>query len=84
MSVSWAWAIDPVALALVGGAIARFMYKRDQRWNQFHRDWNGEAARPGVPARPGVMERLSMTENVLSVVVTDIADIKQKVNKGTT
>lgn len=35
--------------------------ERQQR-ELFERDWNGIAARPGVPAQPGVVERLSKIE----------------------
>jgi hypothetical protein len=38
------------------------------RAGQFFDDWYGEDGRPGVPARPGVMERMSGIEDRLSRV----------------
>lgn len=35
------------------------------RIDDFMDDWGGEAARPGVPRRPGVMERLDYIEHQL-------------------
>lgn len=35
---------------------------------EFLEDWRGEEARPGVPARPGVMERLATTEDKLDAI----------------
>ena len=35
---------------------------RWQSFDNFLRDWNGEPPRKGVPARPGVMERLASLE----------------------
>lgn len=34
--------------------------------NDLARDWNGEPARAGVPARPGVMERLANLDDKLT------------------
>ncbi|MFD7550686.1 hypothetical protein [Streptomyces sp. NPDC059816] len=36
-----------------------------RRFNQFMDDWYGEEERPGVPARPGMMERVSRIEHEL-------------------
>lgn len=38
------------------------------RAGQFFDDWYGEEGRPGVPARPGVMERVSGIEDRLTRV----------------
>lgn len=35
------------------------------RVDDFMDDWGGESARPGVPRRPGVMERLDWIEHQL-------------------
>ncbi|MFE7354898.1 hypothetical protein ACFU8Q_17285 [Streptomyces sp. NPDC057543] len=50
------WRISRGALHL-GGRVAEFMD-----------DWSGEEERPGVPGRPGVMERVSGIEARLSRV----------------
>ncbi|MFJ8143075.1 hypothetical protein [Streptomyces sp. NPDC096013] len=39
-----------------------------RRMDQFMDDWYGEQERPGVPGRPGVMERVSGIEERLSRV----------------
>jgi len=36
--------------------------------DDFLADWNGEQGRPGVPARPGVMDRLSQFERRMAKV----------------
>jgi hypothetical protein len=53
------------ATATVVGAIwlaVKIYHKLFRRVGQFLDDWNGEVARPGVEARPGVMARLSAIE----------------------
>ena len=59
----WGGAIS--ALAAVG-TIAwrglRGVLHLGRRVNDFMDDWAGEEERPGVPARPGVMERVSAIE----------------------
>jgi hypothetical protein len=61
-----------VVLEYVGGAVGaavvlyvfRGVPKLFKRWNQFLDGWAGTPASPGVPARPGVMERLQdLTES---------------------
>lgn len=47
------------------------------RTGQFLDDWYGEGSRPGVPARPGVMERLSNVEGYLRSVQHEV-----KANSG--
>ncbi|MFD7052122.1 hypothetical protein ACFWBS_28075 [Streptomyces mirabilis] len=42
------------------------------RTGQFLDDWYGEGERPGVPARPGVMERLSNVEGYLRSVQHEV------------
>ncbi|MGW2951477.1 hypothetical protein [Streptomyces eurythermus] len=42
------------------------------RASQFLDDWYGEGERPGVPARPGVMERLSVLEGYLRSVQHEV------------
>jgi hypothetical protein len=65
-----------VAAAIVGIAAAIgvsirtgvWLAKSVRRVTDFLDDWNGEAARPGYPARKGVPERLSTMEDRLGRV----------------
>lgn len=50
------------------GTIA-WMSRQMHRVSQMLDDWRGTEARPGVPRRPGVMERLEKIENDVSRVV---------------
>lgn len=52
------------ALAAIGGAV-RGMFRLFGRMQHFLDDWFGEEARDGVPARPGVMERLDSLEQAI-------------------
>lgn len=63
---------DPLAIAggvvaVIGalgaiGMAARWVRRRWRVAEDFFDDWRGELARPGVPARLGVPERLSLIE----------------------
>nr|WP_223183180.1 MULTISPECIES: hypothetical protein [unclassified Streptomyces] len=61
-------------IAAVGGAGAvlyrwwRSARRALRRVGQVLTDWAGEEARPGVPARPGVMERLCGIDDRLSTL----------------
>ncbi|MFD3848207.1 hypothetical protein ACFWVB_20240 [Streptomyces microflavus] len=62
------------ALTILGGLgavlwrAARGVVRTGRRMNEFMDDWYGEGPRPGVPARPGLMERVSGMEDRLSGV----------------
>ncbi|MFD3978235.1 hypothetical protein ACFWR6_06580 [Streptomyces griseus] len=59
----WGGAITVVAgVATVLWRLGRGMAQTWQRLDQFIEDWYGEEARPGVPARPGVLERVAGME----------------------
>ncbi|MBB4915104.1 hypothetical protein [Streptosporangium saharense] len=51
-------------VALLWKAVAGLMVKV-RRLSHFLDDWNGEAARPGVPYRPGFPERVAVIEQEL-------------------
>lgn len=61
------------AITAVGGVVTvvwrvvRAALRLGGRAGQFFDDWYGEEGRPGVPARPGVMERMAGIEHQLAV-----------------
>ena len=55
-------------ITVMTGMIA-WMSRQMHRVSQMLDDWRGTEARPGVPRRPGVMERLEKIENDVSRVV---------------
>ncbi|WP_282795050.1 hypothetical protein [Streptomyces sp. CC224B] len=65
-------------LAGLGAAIWRVVRgfsRLTGRTGQFLDDWYGEERGPGVPARPGVMERLSNLEGALRSVQHEVKPI---------
>jgi len=56
------------AITLLGIAWKFIAYVRAfaKRFESFLEDWEGEKARPGVPERPGVMERLQRNEDAIA------------------
>ncbi|WP_229713975.1 hypothetical protein [Streptomyces fuscichromogenes] len=66
-----AWlAIGASGLAVVAGlaALVRWMRRIARGFGDFMDDWRGEAARPGVPGRPGVMERLALISHRVAAI----------------
>ncbi|MFJ5890259.1 hypothetical protein [Streptomyces californicus] len=62
----WGGAVSVVAtLGTVAWRAARGAIRLGRRVDHFMDDWMGEDERPGVPARPGVIERLSRVEHEL-------------------
>jgi hypothetical protein len=66
--------ISTLVLSVLGAwfAIAKFIapfFKRIRKWTHtwehFMEDWFGEEARPGVPGREGVMQRLATLDHEL-------------------
>lgn len=65
------WGAVAVALAGIGTVVwrvVRWALRLGTRINQFIDDFYGEEARPGVPARPGLLERVSGMEGRLARV----------------
>ncbi|MFE2541679.1 hypothetical protein [Actinacidiphila glaucinigra] len=52
--------------------IVRWAVLLGRRINQFIDDFYGEQARPGLPARPGLLERVSGVEKMLAGVVHEL------------
>ncbi|WP_086778039.1 hypothetical protein [Streptomyces griseus] len=63
----WGGAVTVVAgVVTVLWRLGRGVAATWQRLDQFIEDWYGEGPRPGVPARPGVLERVTGMELRLS------------------
>lgn len=66
------------AAAVVAGGITviwratRSVRRLGHRVDNFIDDWHGTAPRPGVPARPGVMERLDRIEHHVGLVAHEV------------
>lgn len=61
------------AAAIAGGVALLWRFTRGlrllvRRLDEFADDWSGSSERPGVPAHPGVMVRLSAIEERLTAV----------------
>lgn len=64
------------AVAVVGGGLGwtlRHFVGITKRVSLFLNDYEGTPARPGVPARAGVMERLAATDTALTAVSETLA-----------
>jgi len=57
-----AWVGAAVAVLTLAGIVWPTGARIARRIDEVVDDWHGESARPGVPARPGVMERLERIE----------------------
>ena len=70
--------IDLLApLASTVGILTGFgvwLRKLMRRLDNLLEDWNGTDARPGVPRRPGVMERLERIEGDVAVILRSRGD----------
>ncbi|MDX3237193.1 hypothetical protein PV392_16245 [Streptomyces sp. ME03-5709C] len=69
------WGAVAAALAGIGALawrVVRWAVLLGRRTNQFIDDFYGEEARPGVPARPGLMERMSGMEERLAAVYHEV------------
>lgn len=57
-----AWSVGIAAVLSLLGLLVRFVAKIAKSVGIFMEDWGGEPPRPGVPGRPGVMQRVGDTE----------------------
>lgn len=70
------------ATAAIVFGIVRKINPVMHRLNDMLDDWNGEKARPGVPERSGVMERLSEQDAVLATLRHRIEPLVDETAKG--
>lgn len=70
------------AIALGAGVswIARKLHRFNNRFDNFMEDWNGTDGRPGVPRKPGVMERLSQQDVALKCIDDRLQVVEVEVN----
>jgi len=70
------------SIAFVGGGawVLRKIRKFNAKFDFFLEDWNGAEARPGVPHRPGVMERLSQQDSALRCIEGRVAAVETELN----
>lgn len=66
-------------LSGLGWRLVRAAWRFGRRIDDFLSDWFGEQARPGIPARPGVMERLQTVEK--EVTYNDGTSLKDAVRR---
>lgn len=73
MDPAWISAATALAAAIIGCTIwcLRWAWKILKRTTTFLDDFFGEAAREGVPARPGVMARLGSVEALVTQVAAE-------------
>lgn len=70
------------SIAFFGGAawLLRKVRGFTNRFDEFMEDWNGTKARPGVPHKPGVMERLSEQDAALARIDNRVVAVENEVN----
>ncbi|MEU1883442.1 hypothetical protein ABZ470_39565 [Streptosporangium sp. NPDC020072] len=83
------WVDVFVVIGIVGGASAlvwrglRLAARKTRRLTHFLDDWQGEPARPGVEARPGIPERLQKIESELRRNSgTSLRDVVDRLERG--
>lgn len=73
-------AAGSVALAAGLSWMVRKFHRFNARFDNFMEDWHGSEARPGVPHRPGVMERLSQQDAALDCINERLIIVESEVN----
>lgn len=58
------------AIAIISGVwrIVKKLHHFTKTFDDFLEDWKGSESRPGVPARPGLMERISHQDETLKEI----------------
>lgn len=73
MNTAWILAAGAIATALLAiTAVAALVHRAVRPVRDFLEDWAGEAARPGIAARQGVMSRLQVMEDRLQRVEREV------------
>ena len=74
MSAAWLTAFVALAAAVFGllGWVARYGWRVTRRTMRFLDDWQGETAREGLPAVPGVMARLKSVEGLVASISAEM------------
>ena len=69
------------SIAFVGGAVwlVRKVRGFNTKFDEFIEDWNGTKARPGVPHKPGVMERLSDQDAALAKIDNHVIAVENEI-----
>ena len=69
-----------VTMLTAAYGVWRAMSRRGTKSDQFYRDWYGEPERPGVPPRPGTLEKLDSLDRRLVTVDGKVDVIHSEVN----
>ena len=79
------WLVALIILIAAAVAFVRLVWPVLKKWSDLADDLLGEKARPGVPARPGLMERMQSVEGEQKRQGDDLALVKHEVmpNTGT-
>ena len=74
MSAAWLTAFVALAVAVFGllGWVVRYGWRVTRRTMRFLDDWQGETAREGLPAVPGVMARLKSVEGLVASISAEM------------
>ncbi|MEH0410996.1 hypothetical protein [Streptomyces scabiei] len=67
-----------VGLGTVCWRVVRGSVRLGRRVDEFIDDWSGEPSRPGVPPRPGVMERMGGLEDRMGGLEEELQRIKHE------
>lgn len=75
------WSVAITTMLGLLGLLVRFVAKISKAVGIFMEDWGGEQPRPGVPARPGVMQRVGDSERRLDGVETRLGGVERQVGR---
>lgn len=65
------WIIAFVLLATIGSVVSKRIWPIMRKLEHMLDDFNGTEARPGVPARPGIMKRVESIEQRIKKLEAD-------------